>query len=674
MGHFVNHDELETLKAAIAFHNYRYYVLDDPEVPDAEYDRLMQQLIAIENEHPEWITPDSPTQRVGAAPLTEFRSVTHLLPMLSLDNVFNEQELRGFDRRIRDRLKHETDIEYVCEPKYDGIAVSILYRDGVLERAATRGDGTTGEDISHNVRTLKSVPLRLLGEDYPSLLEVRGEIYMPRASFDALNRQARDAASKIFVNPRNAAAGSLRQLDASITATRRLVMCSYGVGYHEGQGLPHSHADTLAALGRWGFVTSPETAVVHGVDACVRYYLQLQEKRAGLAYDIDGVVIKVNDLALQAELGFVSRAPRWAVAHKFPAQEETTIVNDVEFQVGRTGAITPVARLQPVFVGGVTVSNATLHNRDEIERLGLMIGDTVIVRRAGDVIPQIVSVIESRRAADARPIEFPETCPVCRSELKTVEGEVVVRCMGGLVCAAQRKEAIRHYASRLAMDIEGLGTRLVEVLVDHEFIHGLEDIYQLSVEQLSNLDRMGTKSAQNLVEAIEKSKSTTLPRFLYALGIREVGQATARSLAHYFGDLEPLMEATDEQLCAIPDIGPVVSRYIVAFFAESKNRSVIEALRANGVHWPVIPTTNAGSASHLKGRTYVITGTLESTTREEAKARLESMGAKVSGSVSGKTTAVIAGSNAGSKLEKARQLGVTIMDEKAFIALVEDSP
>ncbi len=674
MDHFVTHDELETLKSVIAHHNYRYYVLDDPEVPDAEYDRLMQRLITMENAHPEWITPDSPTQRVGATPLTEFRPVTHLLPMLSLDNVFNEQELRSFDRRVRDRLKREADIEYVCEPKYDGIAVSLLYRNGVLERAATRGDGATGEDISHNVRTLKSVPLRLLGSGFPSVLEVRGEIYMPRASFEALNRQARDAASKIFVNPRNAAAGSLRQLDASITATRRLVMCTYGVGYHEGAGLPVSHADTLAALGRWGFVTSPETAVVSGIDACVHYYIQLQDRRPGLPYDIDGVVIKVNDLTLQAELGYVSRAPRWAVAHKFPAQEEATVVNDVEFQVGRTGTITPVARLQPVFVGGVTVSNATLHNRDEIARLGLMIGDTVIVRRAGDVIPQIVSVIESRRVPDARPVVFPDCCPVCHSELKTVEGEVAVRCVGGLVCAAQRKEAVRHYASRLAMDIEGLGARLVETLVDQSLVLGLDDIYQLQVEQLSGLERMGKKSAQNLVDAIERSKKTTLPRFLYALGIREVGQTTARTLAQYYGDLDPLMAATEEQLQAIPDIGPVVSRHIAAFFAEPKNRAVIKALRAHGVHWPEISVTPAGLADRLGGSTYVITGTLESMTREEAKARLEALGAKVSNSVSGKTTAVIAGTNAGSKLDKAKQLGVTILDEEAFKALVEALP
>ncbi len=667
----MNREELEDLRATINQHNYRYYVLDDPEVPDAEYDRLMRALLAAEAEHPEWVTPDSPSQRVGAAPLTEFRPVKHLLPMLSLDNVFNEDELRAFDKRVRDRLRTDAPVGYACEPKYDGIAVSILYRDGILERAATRGDGATGEDITLNVRTLRSVPLRLLGKGWPQVMEVRGEIYMPRSEFLALNARAQEDGSKIFVNPRNAAAGSLRQLDPGVTARRGLMMCAYGVGYLEGEPVATTHTATLHALSRWGFVTSQEMKAVEGIDACLEYFQQLENRRAGLSYDIDGVVFKVDNLELQSELGFVSRAPRWAIAHKFPAQEETTEVHAVEFQVGRTGTITPVARLRPVFVGGVTVSNATLHNQDEIRRLGLMIGDSVIIRRAGDVIPQVVSVITSRRSADARPIEFPTACPICGSEVHRTEGEAAVRCTGGLVCPAQRKEAIRHYASRLAMDIEGLGTKLIDVLVDADMLSGVADIYKLQADQLASLDRMGAKSAGKLVAAIERSKQTTLPRFLYALGIREVGQATAAALAMHFRDLETILDADMDALMAVTDVGPVVARHIHEFFSEPNNRRVIATLLECGVEWPVLPPAEA-SARLLAGQTYVITGTLESMTREEVKERLQALGAKVSGSVSARTDALIAGASAGSKLDKAQQLGIRILDEAALRKLIGD--
>ncbi len=667
----MNRDELEGLKATINRHNHRYYVLDDPEVPDAEYDRLMRALLTAEAEHPEWVTPDSPSQRVGAAPLTEFRPVKHLLPMLSLDNVFNEGELRAFDKRVRDRLRTDGPVGYACEPKYDGIAVSILYRDGILERAATRGDGTTGEDITLNVRTLRSVPLRLLGSGWPQIMEVRGEIYMPRAEFLALNARAQEDGSKIFVNPRNAAAGSLRQLDPGVTARRGLMMCAYGVGFLEGDPVADTHTATLQALSRWGFVISQEMKAVEGIDACFEYFQYLESRRAGLTYDIDGVVFKVDSLELQSELGFVSRAPRWAIAHKFPAQEETTEVRAVEFQVGRTGTITPVARLRPVFVGGVTVSNATLHNQDEIQRLGLMVGDSVIIRRAGDVIPQVVSVITSRRPADARPVEFPSECPVCGSEVHRAEGEAAIRCTGGLVCPAQRKEAIRHYASRLAMDIEGLGTKLIDTLVDAKMLRGIEDIYQLQAAPLASLDRMGAKSADKLVAAIERSKQTTLPRFLYSLGIREVGQATAVALAAHFRELDTILNADVEELMTVSDVGPVVARHIHEFFGEPNNRRAIDALRSCGVSWPDLPPAET-VAQPLAGQTYVITGTLESMTREEAKDRLQALGAKVSGSVSAKTDALVAGANAGSKLDKAQQLGIRILDEAVLRNLIGD--
>jgi len=659
------------LREAIDTHNYRYYVLDEPSVPDAEYDRLMRELIELESAHPELVRPDSPTQRVGAAPQSAFASVRHEMPMLSLDNVFSEDELRDFDRRVRERLETDGPIHYSCEPKLDGIAMSLLYRDGLLVRGATRGDGSTGEDITQNVRTIPSVPLKLRGHGFPRTLEVRGEVYMPRAGFEALNEQARERGEKVFVNPRNAAAGSLRQLDARITAQRPLEFGCYGVGLVADGTLPGRHSQMLDKLRQWGFRINPEMRLAEGIDECLAYYQELLARRDQLAYDIDGIVFKVDDAAQQRALGFVSRAPRWAVAHKFPAQEELTELLDVEFQVGRTGAITPVARLRPVFVGGVTVSNATLHNADEIERLGVRIGDTVIVRRAGDVIPQILRVVPERRPPHARAIVFPERCPVCGSPVERVEGEVAICCTGGLVCPAQQKETIRHFATRRAMDIDGLGDKLVEQLVDGKLIATVADLYRLDLETLANLERMGAKSAQNLLDALARSKHTTLPRFLYALGIPEVGEATALALANYFGDLDAILSASVEQLQEVPDIGPVVAAHVVDFFATERNREVIRQLRdpAIGVSWPT-QVSRRREQLPLAGKTFVLTGHLDSMGRDEAKAKLQLLGAKVAGSVSKKTDCVVAGPGAGSKLASAQELGIEVLDEDAFLELL----
>ncbi len=660
--------EIEQLRDEIRHHNYRYYALDDPQIPDAEYDRLMQRLRELEAQFPDSITPDSPTQRVGAAPLAEFQTVVHEVPMLSLDNAFDEADFRAFNQRILDRLKSSEELEYACELKLDGLAVSLLYRDGVLVRGATRGDGNNGEDITQNVRTIDSIPLKLMGEKLPSLLEVRGEVYMPKAGFDALNEKARAAGEKLFVNPRNAAAGALRQLDSRITATRPLEMCAYSIGKVEGIELPETHTGLLAQLKAWGFLVNRETQLAKNVAECVDFYQRIQQKRADLAYDIDGVVIKVNSRQLQESLGFISRAPRWAIAFKFPAQEETTQLLDVEYQVGRTGAVTPVARLQPVFVGGVTVSNATLHNRDEIQRLGIKIGDTVIVRRAGDVIPQIVGVVESRRPETARDVLFPEHCPVCGSAVETVAGEAVARCSGGLICTAQRKEAIKHFASRKAMDVEGLGDKLVEQLVDQGLVHSIADLYLLSRDQLAGLDRMAEKSADNILAALDKSKKTTLARFIFALGIREVGEATARNFAQFFGSFEALAEADYERLQQVPDVGPVVAHFVAEFFAQENNRTAVAALRAAGIHWADVQVNR--DALPLNGLTYVLTGTLEAMDRDEAKAHLLALGAKVSGSVSAKTHYVVAGPGAGSKLQKAQDLGVKVLEEVDLLALL----
>ncbi|GLQ32383.1 DNA ligase [Litoribrevibacter albus] len=652
-------------------YNHQYYVLDDPSVPDSEYDALFQELKSLEAEHPEFITPDSPTQRVGDKPLSAFETVTHELPMLSLDNVFDESEFRAFDQRIK-KMLGITDseiIEYACEPKLDGIAVSLLYENGLLVRGATRGDGTQGEDITLNVRTIPSIPLKLEGEGYPQRLEVRGEVYMPKKGFNRLNEIAKAAGEKTFVNPRNAAAGSLRQLDPKLTAKRPLEFCCYSAGVVEGGSLPESHYAVLNQFKAWGFLTNKEMACVQGIDECLAYYQNLHAKRDDLAYEIDGIVFKVNRFDLQKRLGFVSRAPRWAVAHKFPAQEKITVLQDVEFQVGRTGAITPVGRLEPVFVGGVTVSNVTLHNMDEVERLGLMIGDSVIVRRAGDVIPQVVKVVEDRRPENAVAVSLPDDCPVCHSEIERVEGEAVARCTGGLICAAQRKQAFIHFASRKAMDIDGLGEKLIEVLVDKNMVTSLGDLFRLEAKDVAALDRMGEKSAEKLINSLSASKQTTLAKFLYSLGIREVGEATAQNLAKAFGKLDAIMNASMEQLTAVEDIGPIVAEHILHFFENEANRAVVTDLVELGLAWDDVEVLNPVELP-LNGQTWVLTGTLEQMSRTEGKEKLQALGAKVAGSVSKKTHCVVAGPGAGSKLTKAQDLGVDVLDEAAFIEML----
>ncbi len=668
-------EKIESLRDEIRYHNYRYHTLDDIEIPDAAYDRLVRQLVDLEKEYPELVTDDSPTQRVGAEPSKTLESVTHRVPMLSLENAFAEEELRDFHTRVADKLEFEDGapmLAYAAEPKLDGAAVSLLYEDGVLTRAATRGDGTTGEDITHNVRTIESVPLRLIGDGYPSTLEVRGEVFMPRAGFEAYNEAARKAGEKTFVNPRNAAAGSLRQLDPKLTAERPLDMYVYSVGLVEDGEMPGKHSEILARLQSWGLKTCPESRVVEGVDGCLEYYSAIGNKRDDLAYDIDGVVYKVDSIAMQRELGFVSRAPRWAIAHKFPAQEELTTVEDVEFQVGRTGALTPVARLAPVFVGGVTVSNATLHNIDELHRKDVRVGDTVIVRRAGDVIPEVVSVVASRRPEKTTPVQLPESCPICGSHVRREDGEAVARCTGGLFCKAQRTEALKHFVSRRALDIEGLGAKLIEQLVAEDRLSDPSDLFQLEVEELSQRERMGEKSADNLVRAIEQSKSTTLARFLFALGIREVGESTAASLAGYFGSLPAIQAASVEELTKVPDVGPVVAARVRSFFDEAHNLEVIERLQDLGLHWDDLEPTTIAEDGPLSGKTFVITGTLPSMTRDEAKAMIQSEGGKVTGSVSGKTDYLLAGEKAGSKLAKAQKLNVEILDEEGLRNLLTD--
>ena len=660
--------QIEELRTQLRHHNHLYYVLDEPSIPDAEYDRLFRELQALEAAHPELITPDSPTQRVGATPLSEFGEVKHAIPMLSLGNVFSDEELIAFDKRIHDRLKTDAEIEFVAEPKLDGLAISIVYENGVLVRAATRGDGETGEDVTLNVRTIKSVPLRLVGENIPAIVEVRGEIYMPKAGFDAINERLRQEGGKTFVNPRNAAAGSLRQLDPRLTAQRPLDMFCYAVGQVDGGSVPDKHYAILQQFRAWGLRVCPEICIVQGAQGCLDYFREIGARRSGLPYDIDGVVYKVNNMALQQELGFVSRAPRWAIAHKFPAQEEITELEGVDFQVGRTGALTPVARLKPIFVGGVTVSNATLHNMDEIERKDVRIGDFVIVRRAGDVIPEVASVVLERRPANAQLITLPAHCPVCGSDVQRPAGEAVARCTGGLYCPAQVKEAIKHFASRKAMNIDGLGDKLVEQLFDAGLIRHVDDLYNLDVEAVAALERMGKKSAENLIAAVENSKATTLERFIFALGIRNAGEGTAKGLARYFGSLEAILAATEETLKLVPDIGVVVAANVAQFFAEAHNRDTIQRLRGFGVHWSNYEAKPV-EALPLAGKTYVITGTL-SRSRDDIKADLEALGAKVSGSVSKKTTALIAGENAGSKLEKAESLGVQVLDEVELQALL----
>ena len=662
--------QIDTLRQDLRRYEYEYHVLDNPTIPDAEYDRLFHQLKALEAAHPELITADSPTQRVGAKPLSGFAQIRHEIPMLSLDNAFSDEEFYAFVKRIEDRLiRLPAPLTFCCEPKLDGLAVSILYVNGVLTQAATRGDGTTGEDITANIRTIRNIPLQLLMDNPPARLEVRGEVFMPHAGFERLNQQALEKGEKTFANPRNAAAGSLRQLDPKITSKRPLVLNAYGIGIAEGVDLPNTHYDRLQWLKSIGIPVNPEIRLCNGTDEVLDFYRDIQNKRSSLGYDIDGTVLKINDIALQEKLGFISKAPRWAIAYKFPAQEELTRLNDVEFQVGRTGAITPVAKLEPVFVAGVTVSNATLHNGDEIERLDIAIGDTVVIRRAGDVIPQIIGVLHDRRPADARPIIFPKTCPVCDSAIVRIEGEAVARCTGGLFCAAQRKEALKHFVSRKAMDIDGVGGKLIEQLVDRELIHTPADLFKLDLTTLTRLERMGAKSAENALASLEKAKNTTLARFIFALGIREVGEATALNLANHFKTLEALQNADLEALQQVPDVGEVVANRILAFWHEPHNVAVVNDLIAQGVHWETVETKEV-TENRFKGKTVVLTGTLTQMGRNEAKALLQDMGAKVSGSVSAKTDFVIAGDAAGSKLTKAQELGITVLTEEEFLAQI----
>ena len=659
--------QIDNLRKTLRQYEYEYHVLDNPTVPDSEYDRLFHQLKTLELEHPEFLTSDSPTQRVGAKPLSGFSQIRHEIPMLSLDNAFSDEEFNAFVKRIEDRLiVLPKPLTFCCEPKLDGLAVSILYVNGVLTQAATRGDGTTGEDITANIRTIRNIPLQLLTDNPPARLEVRGEVFMPHAGFERLNEYALEHGEKTFANPRNAAAGSLRQLDPNITSKRPLVLNAYGIGIAEGVELPNTHYARLQWLKSIGIPVNPEIRLCNGTNEVLDFYRDIQNKRSSLGYDIDGTVLKMNNIALQNELGFISKAPRWAIAYKFPAQEELTVLNDVEFQVGRTGAITPVAKLEPVFVAGVTVSNATLHNGDEIERLNIAIGDTVVIRRAGDVIPQIIGVLHERRPDNAKPIIFPTNCPVCDSQIIRIEGEAVARCTGGLFCAAQRKEALKHFVSRKAMDIDGVGGKLIEQLVDRELIHTPADLFKLDLTTLTRLERMGAKSAENALNSLEKAKSTTLARFIFALGIREVGEATALNLANHFKTLDALKAADLEHLQQVPDVGEVVANRIFVFWREAHNVTVVDDLIAQGVHWETVEVKEA-SENLFKDKTVVLTGTLTQMGRNEAKSLLQQLGAKVSGSVSSKTDFVIAGDAAGSKLTKAQELNITVLTEEEFL-------
>jgi len=662
------------LRNTLNEYNYQYYVLDDPTIPDAVYDRDMQSLIALEKQYPSLQSPNSPSQKVGGGALSAFEQVTHDVPMLSLDNAFDEESLLAFEKRLKDRLKDTSSLHFSCEPKLDGLAVSILYENGELVRAATRGDGQVGENITANVRTISNVPLTLRGDAHPDRVEVRGEVFMPREGFAKLNEHQKNAGGKVFANPRNAAAGSLRQLDSKITAKRPLMFYAYSLGVVQPDNftLPTTHSERLSQLGKWGLPLCPDIDTAEGGRGCLDYYHHILEKRDNLPYDIDGVVFKVNRIDLQAALGFVARAPRWAIAQKFPAQEEVTKLLDVEFQVGRTGAITPVARLEPVFVGGVTVSNATLHNQDEITRLGVKVGDTVVIRRAGDVIPQVVSVVDTKRTGSETDIAFPSQCPVCGSQVEKLEDEAVARCTGGLICAAQRKQALKHFASRKAFDIDGLGDKLVDQLVDADLVHSPADFFTLSLGDVVGLERMAEKSASKLLSSLEASKQTTLAKFLYALGIREVGEATAANLAAHFETLDAIRDASIEALVEVQDVGEIVATHIFNFFNESHNTDVIDALLKEGINWPAIEKPDADNLP-LEGKTCVITGTLSEMGRSDAKARLQLLGAKVAGSVSKNTDFLVAGEKAGSKLTKAQELDVEVWDEAKLIAFLAEN-
>ena len=660
---------VERLRAEIERHNYLYHVLDSPEVPDATYDRLMAELRALEQQHPELVTPESPTQRVGGSPVPEFAEVRHQLPMLSLDNAFEREDVEAFDRRVRERLETDEQIGYACEPKLDGLAVSLTYRDGSLALGATRGDGTIGEDVTHNIRTIETVPLRLRGRGWPELLEVRGEVFMSIAGFEEMNRRAAAEGEKVFVNPRNAAAGSLRQLDPRLTASRPLEIYFYGAGQAEGKALPGLHSEILKTLQNWGLRTSPEVRVVSGVNGLLKYYEDIGRRRSSLRYQIDGVVYKVDSIEQQRRLGFIARAPRWAIAHKFPAEEEMTTVRAIEWQVGRTGALTPVARLEPVFVGGVTVSNATLHNIDELRRKDVRVGDTVIIRRAGDVIPEVVRVIIEKRPSRSSSVRLPQKCPVCGSVVEREEGEAVARCTGVLTCPAQLKESLRHFASRRALDVEGLGTKLIDQLVDAGMVRNPGDLFTLTAGQLANLDRMGDRSAANVVESLERSKQTTFARFLHALGIRDVGEATAEALARHFRSLDALRSSAAGAIEEVPDIGPITAAHVHAFFAEPRNAKVIDSLIQHKVRWPAVQGAVTRNSA-ISGKTVVLTGKLSTMSRDEAGDAVRKLGGKVAGSVSKNTDFVVVGDEAGSKLKKATQLGVKVLEEDEFLKLI----
>ena len=661
--------KVDDLRKTLRHHEYQYHVLDDPQIPDSEYDRLFHQLKALEQQHPELVTADSPTQRVGARPLSEFAQIKHELPMLSLGNVFSDEEFLAFVKRIRNRLVHMSEqLTFCCEPKLDGLAVSILYVNGVLTQAATRGDGTTGEDITQNIRTIRNIPLQLLTDNPPARLEVRGEVFMPHDGFERLNKRALEQGKKTFANPRNAAAGSLRQLDPQITSQRPLVFNAYSIGVARGIDLPPTHYERLQWLKSIGVPVNKEIELRNDIKNVLDFCHTILKKRSSLDYEIDGTVLKINDIILQQRLGFISRTPRWAIAYKFPAQEVRTRLLDVEFQIGRTGAVTPVAKLEPIFVGGVTVSNATLHNGDEIKRLGISIGDLVLIRRAGDVIPQIIKLIHKANER-SRPIVFPTHCPVCDSLIVRIEGEAVARCTGGLFCAAQRKEALKHFVSRKAMDIDGVGSKLIEQLVDRELVHTPADLFKLDLTTLTRLERMGPKSAENALASLEKAKHTTLARFIFALGIRDVGEATALNLANHFKTLEALQNADLEQLKQVPDVGEVVANRIFVFWREEHNVAVVNDLIAQGVHWETVEV-QVVKENPFKDKTVVLTGTLSQMGRNDAKALLQQLGAKVSGSVSAKTDYVIAGEAAGSKLSKAAELGVQVLSEEEFLAWV----
>jgi len=679
-------DQINQIQHQLNQYNHQYYVLDQPTVPDVEYDRLMKTLIDLETANPELKTLDSPSQKVGGQALKSFTQVTHQLPMLSLDNVFSLEDFHAFVKRVKDRLNSNRLLAFCAEPKLDGLAVSLRYEHGQLVQAATRGDGSVGENITTNIRTIKSIPLKLIGTpgvDFPNILEVRGEVFMPKASFNALNVQAKKRGEKGFANPRNAAAGSLRQLDSKVTAKRNLAFYAYSLGFvgeitvENGESsdlteqfFANSHHERLCQVKRLGLPMCPDVRLLESEQACNDFYQDILEKRSRLSYEIDGTVLKVDEISLQKRLGFVARAPRWAIAYKFPAEEELTCVEDVEFQVGRTGAITPVARLKPIFVGGVTVSNATLHNQDEITRLGLKVNDTVIIRRAGDVIPQIVSVVLDKRPDNAFEITFPKRCPVCDSAVAKPEGEAVLRCTAGLFCAAQRKEAIKHFASRKAHDVDGLGDKLVEQLVDEKLINTPADLFKLTEIQVSIMDRMGKKSATNLIAGLEAAKSTTLAKFIYGLGIREVGEATAANLANHFYTLEAITTAPIEALQEVSDVGEIVAKNIINFFKEEHNLSVVSGL-SEIMNWPTIEVKSVAELP-LVDKTFVLTGSLTQMGRTEAKTALQSLGAKVSGSVSKNTHFVIAGDKAGSKLTKAQDLGIPVLTENGLVNLLAE--